>query len=188
MDPEGVGQGKKNAKKRRAVIVFVDETGVSLRPYRVRTWAPRGQTPTLQYSFNWKNLSIIGGITLRSIYFRTFSGSIHAHEVILFLRDLFRHLRRNVILVWDRLPVHRSHKVQEFLRRYPRITLEYLPPYAPDLNPMEYVWGIFKKNGMANFCPEYVSELSRQARKELGRLRRRKTIIASCWVQSKLPL
>lgn len=183
MDP-----GKKNAKKRRAVIVFVDETGVSLRPYRVRTWAPRGQTPTLQYSFNWKTLSIIGGITLRSIYFRTFAGSIRAHEVILFLGNLFRHLRRNIILIWDRLPVHRSHQVQEFLRQYPRVTQEYLPPYAPDLNPMEYVWGIFKKNGMANFCPEYVSELSGQARKELGRLRRRKTIIASCWVQSKLAL
>jgi transposase len=179
---------KKNAKKHRAVIVFVDETGVSLRPYRVRTWAPRGQTPTLQYSFNWKNLSIIGGITFRSIYFRTFPGTIHSHEVILFLGDLFRHLKRKVVLVWDRLPVHRSRAVQEFLRGFPQVTLEYLPPYAPDLNPMEYVWGIFKKNGMANFCPEYVTELSRRARKELGRLRRRKGIIASCWAQSKLPL
>ena len=166
----------------------MDETGVSLRPYHVRTWAPRGHTPTLQYSFNWKNLSIVGGITLRSIYFRTFPGAIRSKEVILFLGALFRHLKGKVILVWDRLPVHRSHKVQEFLRRYPRVTSEYLPPYAPDLNPMEYVWGIFKKNGMANFCPEYVSELSRQARKELSRIRRRKTIIASCWLQSKLPL
>jgi transposase len=179
---------KKNAKKQRAVIVFVDETGVSLRPYHVRTWAPRGHTPTLQYSFNWKNLSIIGGITFRSIYFRTFAGSIRSPEVILFLGDLFRHLRGKVILVWDRLPVHRSHAVQEFLQRYPRVMFEYLPPYAPDLNAMEYVWGIFKKHGMANFCPEHVSELSRQTRKELGRIRRSKTIIASCWVQTKLPV
>jgi transposase len=170
------------------MIVFVDETGVSLRPYHVRTWAPRGHTPTLQYSFNWKSLSIIGGITFRSIYFRTFPGTIRSQQVILFLRDLFRHLKGNVILIWDRQPVHRSRAVQEFLQRHPRVTSEYLPPYAPDLNPVEYVWGIFKKNGMANFCPEHVNELSRQARKELGRLRRRKTIIASCWVQCKLPL
>lgn len=188
MDTQNLEKGKKNAKKHRAMIVFVDETGVSLRPYHVRTWSPRGHTPTLQYSFNWKNLSIIGGITFHSIYFRTFPGSIRSREVILFLRDLFRHIKGNIILVWDRLPVHRSHAVREFLQRHPRVTFEYLPPYAPDLNPMEYVWGIFKKNGMANFCPEYVSELSRQARKELGRIRRRKTIIANCWAQSKLPL
>jgi hypothetical protein len=53
---------------------------------------------------------------------------------------------------------------------------------------MEYLRGIFKKNGMANFCPEYVGKLSHQMREELGRLRSRKTIIASCWVKSILPL
>jgi hypothetical protein len=115
----------------------VDETGVSRRPYRVRTGAPRGHIPTLQYSFNWKNLSILEGIPFRSIYFRTFPGTIRSHAVILFLGDVFRHLKRNGVLVWDRLPVHRSHAVQEFLQRDPRVTFEYLPPYAPDLNPME---------------------------------------------------
>jgi transposase len=69
-------------------------------------------------------------------------------------------MKGNVILVWDRLPVNRSRGVQEFLQRYPRVTFEYLAPLAPDLNPMEYVWGISKKNGMGSFFPEYVSELS----------------------------
>ena len=49
--------------------MFVDESGLSERPHRVRTWAPRGETPVLQYSFNWKCLSAIAGITIWSFYF-----------------------------------------------------------------------------------------------------------------------
>jgi hypothetical protein len=53
-----VAQGKKNACRRRAWIVFQDESGVSQRPPVRRTWAPRGETPVLTYAFNWKKLSI----------------------------------------------------------------------------------------------------------------------------------
>ena len=96
----------------------------------------------LQYSVYWKNLSIVGGITLRRKYFRLFTGSVKSDQVIEFLRDLFRHLRRRVIMVWDRLPAHRSRKVLEFLWKYNRVRMEYLPAYAPELNPMEYVCAI----------------------------------------------
>jgi Winged helix-turn helix len=63
---------KKNAQKRGPTIVFVDESGWSERPHRVRTWAPRGQTPVLQYRFNWKTLSLIAGITWWRFYFQLF--------------------------------------------------------------------------------------------------------------------
>jgi hypothetical protein len=49
--------------------VFIDESGLSQRPHRCRTWSPRGQTPVLQYSFNWKKLSAIAGITWWNFYF-----------------------------------------------------------------------------------------------------------------------
>ena len=57
---QAVASIKKNAKKRGQTIVFVDESGLSERPTRVRTWAPRGQTPVLQYSFSWKQAAGIG--------------------------------------------------------------------------------------------------------------------------------
>ena len=51
-------------------IVFLDESGVTQRPHRCRTWAPKGQTPILQYNFNWDKMSAMAGITFTSFYFR----------------------------------------------------------------------------------------------------------------------
>ena len=69
---------KKNAACQGQTIVFVDESGLSQRPHRVRTWAPRGQTPVLQFHFNWKTLSVMAGIAWWNFYFRLFPGSIKA--------------------------------------------------------------------------------------------------------------
>jgi hypothetical protein len=57
----------------------------------VRTWAPRGQTPVLQYHFNWKTLSAAAGITWWNFYFRLYSGTIRTTEVMDFLGHLLRH-------------------------------------------------------------------------------------------------
>ena len=56
--------------------MFVDESGLSEWPNRYRTWSPRGQTPVLQYHFNWKSLSAIAGVTWSRFYFRLYPGAI----------------------------------------------------------------------------------------------------------------
>jgi hypothetical protein len=63
---------KKHAQRRGQTIVFVDESGLSERPHRVRTWTPRGQTPVLQFHFHWKTLSVMAGITWWNFYFNLF--------------------------------------------------------------------------------------------------------------------
>jgi hypothetical protein len=81
--------------------------GYCFAPFSVRSWAPRGQTPVLlrnphplfQYPFNWKSLSIVGGITLRTVYFRIFPGSFQSEQVVEFLRDLFWHLQGKFVLI-----------------------------------------------------------------------------------------
>lgn len=77
-DEQAIRQGRrvkwpalKKARREGRLIVFVDESGLSTRPTRVRTWAPRGQTPLLQETFNWKSLSIIGGLALLHFFFLT---------------------------------------------------------------------------------------------------------------------
>jgi transposase len=131
---------------------------------------------------------MVGGITLRTVYFRIFPGSIQSEQVVQFLRDLFRHLPGKVILIWDRLPVHRSRRVQGFLEKYERVRQEFLPAYAPELNPMEYVWCQLKTHELPNVCVDRLGELSCQTRRALGRIRRRPALIASCWKQSRLPI
>jgi transposase len=167
--------------------VFVDESGLSQRPHRVRTWAPRGQTPVLQYTFNWKCLSAIAGITVWNFYFQLFPGSIKAPQVIGFLRHLRRHIRGKLTIIWDGLPVHRSRLVRDFVaQQKDRIQLECLPAYAPELNPVEYIWGYCKQHELPNFCPKDFAQLSWAARGALRRMRRRPPLVASFWQQAEL--
>lgn len=81
MESQEVAREKKIAARQR-VIVFIDESGLSERPCRVRTWAPRGQTPVLQYSFSWKTLSVIAGVSFWRFYFRLYKGAIRTPQVI----------------------------------------------------------------------------------------------------------
>jgi DDE superfamily endonuclease len=134
---------KKNAQKQGRIIVFIDESALSERPTRVRSWAPRGHTPIVQYHFNWQQLSAIAGITFYRFYFRLFPGAIKGPQLIEFLQALGRQIRRKVLVIWDGLPAHRSQLVRDYVDSLKgAIQLEYLPAYAPELNPAEYIWGI----------------------------------------------
>ncbi len=106
MEAAALAGCKKNAVKQGRMIVFIDESGLSERPHRYRTWAPRGETPVLQYHFRWKTLSLMAGITWWNFYFRLFPGSIKAPQIIEFLQHLMRHLRRPLLVIWDGLPGH----------------------------------------------------------------------------------
>lgn len=160
---------------------------MSERPHRVRTWAPRGQTPVLQYHFNWKVLSAIAGVTWWNFYFRLFAGAIRSPQVVEFLEHLLRHLRGPLLVIWDGLRAHRSRLVQEFAAsQRGRLQLEFLPAYAPELNPVEYLWGYWKDRELPNFCPHSFGALSQHARRALRRMRRRPRLVAAFWKQAEL--
>ena len=99
MEAGALAGNKKKALQQRRTVVFVDESGLSERPHRVRTWAPRGQTPVLQYSFNWKCLSAMAGITIWNFYFRLYPGAVKSPQVVDFLAALVRHIRQPLMLV-----------------------------------------------------------------------------------------
>jgi hypothetical protein len=97
VEAEALAGVKKKAKNEGRTIVFIDESGLSERPHRCRTWAPRGQTPVLQYHFNWKTLSAMAGVTWWNFYFRLFPGSIRSPQVVEFLSHLLRHIPGKVL-------------------------------------------------------------------------------------------
>ena len=66
------------------------------------------------------------------------------------------------------------------------IQIAFLPPYAPDLNPVEYLWAWLKRHALANYCPNNLSELHTTARNKLKRAQKRPSIIAACWMQATL--
>ena len=183
----GMARVKKKARQQGRLIVFVDESGLSTRPTRVRTWAPRGQTPVLQETFNWKSLSVIGGLALLRFYFQIHPGSIKGPEVVAFLRHLSRHLPGKLLVLWDGAAIHRSRVVKDFLAQTEgRILARRLPAYAPELNPVEYMWGHLKNHEIANLLVSKAWELSLEATAALRRMRRRPSVITARYIQAEL--
>ena len=177
------------ADKEERTIIFVDECGFSQKTTAKKTWAPSGQTPVLEMNFNWDKLSVIGGISLKSIWFQIHEESVKSARVTAFLDQLKRYVKGNLLIIWDGLPAHRSKVVAQYLsEQQGRILVERLPAYAPELNPIEYLWGNVKGNDLANFSPKELWELCTAAREALIKKRRRPKLIRAFWRQTELDL
>ena len=187
METDDLARIKKKARKEGRTIVFIDESGLSTRPHRVRTWAPRGQTPVIQETFGWKSLSVIAGMTLWNFYFQIHPGSIKSEQVVEFLKALLRHLRVPLLILWDGAAIHRSKIIKDFVAgTNGRLTLESLPAYAPELNPVEYLWAHLKQHEIGNLIAHQAWELNMEATAALLRMSRRPRIILACFAQAEL--
>ena len=180
MEVEALADNKKNARRRRAWILFQDESGVSERPPVRRTWAPKGETPVLVYASNWKKLSISAALGYRwdgkrcRLWFQTQSGSYNYEWLIAFVRDLKKHMRRQkAILIWDGLPAHKSRKMKQYLESQRGwLQVETLPGYSPDLNPVEDLWGNIKGQELANLYVAGLGEAEQGVSSGMARVRR----------------
>jgi len=181
VDADPVAAGKKNARRRRAWLLFEDESGLSHHPVVRRTWAPRGRPPVLTHTGGlWKRLSVAVALAFRwdgrrsRLFFQTRPGTYTDGGLITFLRALKRHFRgRPIILLWDGLPAHRSGRMQRYVARQRAwLHVERLPAYAPDLNPVEQIWGNVKGRDLANLCPTEILALRRPLRGGFARIRR----------------
>jgi transposase len=151
------------------------------QPIIKRTWAPVGKTPIFKRrGRSHEKTTIIGAIACRPdgnqgrFLFRMLPGqNANASRFRLFLEQLLRTLPGKIIVIWDRLNAHRAKSVQRYVeRRRDRIELEYLPAYAPELNPVEQAWAYLKGHRLANFAPENLEALSKRTKRELCRMRR----------------
>ena len=164
MEGRGLAAGKKNAERLGAHIVFIDESGFLLIPPVRKTWAPRGRTPVFHHWYRQDRISVIYALSVSQqrrrfgLYSRFHQKNILGSDVAAFLRHLLRHLRGNVTVIWDNARIHRCQPVRDLCSRYQRLHLEALPPYAPELNPVEAAWG-HTKGMLANGRPDDKSEL-----------------------------
>jgi transposase len=189
MEVPSLADAQKKARRERRVVLFIDETGLSQRPTRMRTWAPKGCTPVLQYSFNWKQLTVIAALGRGHFYFRFTHGPIRKSDLVQFLKTLQRIIGRKLLVIRDGLPQHRSKFVTHYLRStQPKIVVEYLPGYAPELNPSEYIWAYMKQHELANLCRDTLSEVKAFACRRLKSMQHRAALIASFWKQSSLKI
>jgi transposase len=104
----------------------------------------------------------------------------------LFLDQLLRTIPGKLTVIWDNLNAHRASSVKRYVHRYRhRLQLEYLPAYAPELNPVEQAWADLKGHRLANYAPENLDQLARRTKKELCRMRRRKQQhLVQAWIRN----
>ena len=163
-----------------------------LQPLVRRTWAPQGQTPVMYSWDRHDRLSVIAGLTLSArsgrigLYFGIHKKNVTAEEVEKFLRQVQRSLGRKLIVVMDRWAVHR--KAAKSLFGDKRFWIEYLPPYAPDLNPVEHVWNHTKYGDLANYVPEDLLALELEVDRSIDQARQRPDLLRSFFHAAKLTI
>ena len=158
----------REAWRRRAHLVFLDESGFHLTPSVRRTLAPRGQTPVLDCWDRRDRYSAISCITLSPVqgrpglYFELLplGKTVHAEDVVAFLKELRCQLRGPFTVVWDRSKIHRKAQVvRAWLAKHPEVVVEDFPGYAPELNPDEWVWSWSKYGRLSNLAAWDAQEL-----------------------------
>ena len=165
-----------------------------LQPVVRRTWAPKGKTP-IHYSWSrHERLSAISAVTLSplgcrfGIYFQIHHQNIRFGEVVAFLKLLHRHLGRKFILVLDRYSVHR--KALRLLKEehHSWLDVEWLPPYAPELNPVEPLWNHSKYVDLANFIPAGIEDLYEAVDASISSTKSNSALVRSFFHYAKLKL
>lgn len=167
-----------------------------MSPLVRRTWSPRGQTPVFyQRTRSHQKVSAIAALCIAPerdhvrLVFRLYPDeNILTRHFTRFLGDLLRTLDGPVQLVWDRLPGHRSRAVQTFIETRDELDADYLPPYAPELNPVEHLWGHLKTNALANLAPFELPTLTHATRYAARTVQRRDALLRAFIRHAPLPL
>jgi len=158
-----------------------------------RTWAPRGQTPTIRTSIqHHERLNLIGALRVSpakrkiKLHIQSHWDAISGDEVIAFLQHLLQHIAGPIVLLWDQHPIHRRRKVKDFLACHLRIHVFEFPTGAPELNPTEGVWGQVSES-TASTAPHNSTELQTNVFGGIARTRRSPSRLWACILGSDLP-
>lgn len=165
-----------------------------LQPTVRRTWAPIGQTPIHRTWDRRDRLSAISAVTVSptsrrlGLYFDVLPHNVRTEHFEAFLERLLRRTRRRLVVVLDRLNVHRAAARQMRERYGDRIHFEWLPPYAPDLNPDEQVWNRAKYTDLANYIPDCIETLGHELVDSFRRTGQSQRLLRSFFKHAGLPL
>jgi putative transposase len=166
-----------------------------MAPLVRRSWSLRGQTPLLrQHGRSHQKVSAIAAICIApardrlALYFRLHAdANVNAERAMDFLEHLQRQLHTPIVLIWDRFQAHKGELLNECVA--PRSAhLQYLPPYAPELNPVEYLWSWLKTNPLANDPAVDLHSLARRTRCAAYRVQHRQDLLRAFLRHTSLPL
>jgi transposase len=172
---------KEKARREHRKLVFVDESGFYLLPGVVKTYAPEAETPVLDEWQTHDHLSVMGGVTPQGkVYSLVRPKSLNGLHSIEFLVHLGRLAGDRLLVIWDGSPIHRRVEVKDVVAEAgDALRLEPVPAYAPDLNPVEWMWRHLKEVEMRNLTCLDLDQLHLELHLALGRLRQKLRLIPS---------
>jgi transposase len=172
---------KKRARQHGAKIYFLDETGFSSEPNLRRTYGLKGETPVVQTSGQRQKVNVISAVSMQGAFWcQVYTHTLKQREFITFLQDFMTGQRGKVFLVLDSHPAHIANSVKEYVRSTQgKLELHFLPPYAPDLNPDEFVWNYLKGNGVARKPLRQNESLKERVAADLAKLKEDRRLLRS---------
>jgi putative transposase len=185
-----VAGGKRVAGRLNAWICFADECGQTLHPAKATTWAPRGLTPVVKVTAKGGvRVSVAGLVCYRPCHrsrliYRTLTyrgrktdpKGFREPDFADLLDTAHDTLKAPIVLVWDRLPAHKSARMQQIIAARPWLRVYLLPGYAPELNPTEKVWAVMKRS-LANLPATTATALTTAVKNRLKRMQYRTGLI-----------
>jgi transposase len=186
-DPVAIAHWKANeypllrarAKREEADIFFLDEAGVRSDQVLGRTWAPKGKTPEVPTSGQRQSVNAISAVNaLGAFWFVVYTGMFNAGRFVEFLKLFMKGRRRKVFLVLDGHPSHKAKLVLNYVKSLAgKLELHFLPGYAPELNPDEFVWNHLKRQGTSKKPLKKGESLRRRVEDDLAAIKRRPALV-----------
>jgi transposase len=188
-DPDAIAQWQreiypsiaKRAKAQGAEIFFWDESGFRADAVHGKTWGVRGQTPVVQRPGQRQSISAASAVNAKgAFWYCTYPGALNAEMFVEMLQQLMYRRKKPVHLVLDSLPAHKKACVREYVASIDgRLTLHFLPGYAPDLNPDELVWSHVKRTGVARRPLQKGENLRERIEEQLALIKRTPQLVRS---------
>ena len=147
------------AQRKKALLLFGDEASFAQWGSLSYTWAPKGQQPEVPTSGKRKGYKIFGLIDYFSgqFFYKSQTGRFNSESYAAFLLDVLSQTKKHVIVIQDGARYHTSKAMQQFFEAHAdRLTIEQLPAYSPDFNPIEHLWKKVKKEAThLKYFPEF---------------------------------
>lgn len=172
---------RRKARKHGASIFFLDEAGLDSEPRLGRTYGLKGQTPVVTTTGQRQSVNVISAVTASGAFWcQSYTERLNAQLFAQFLREFMRGRSGPVYLVVDGHPAHKANAVKSLIKEMEgRLELHFLPPYAPDLNPDEFVWAYMKTNGVSKKPLRKNESLKERVQSDLATIKGNRRLVKS---------
>lgn len=172
---------RRKARKNGASIFFLDEAGFDSEPRLGRTYGLKGQTPVVSTTGQRQKVNAISAVNASGAFWcQLYTERLNAQLFVQFLREFMRGRPGKVYLVVDGHPAHKANAVKSLIKELEgKLELHFLPPYAPDLNPDEFVWAYMKTNGVSKKPLRKNESLKERVATDLATIKADRTLVKS---------